>query len=435
MTDLNDFIVTDDTTDNLASLHNRILGGILRAEFSNATTMSGTVTLADSDTPIQRLNCNGANRIVKMPAYNAANHPFFIINTTAATYTLDVQSNAGVTLLTTPLAANGGLVLVIPDGTAGYKALTSGGGSWPITGTLTSQVDLKPAQGTMYNGQISATVASNNLTLALKTKAGTDPSVSDPVSIYIGGAWRQVTATLSVTLAAGTNWMNMGGTQLATKETDLFAYLGYNATDGITIGPSRISYVNKYSEFNTTSTNEKYCRISTITNAAADDEYVVIGRFAATLSAGAGYTWTVPTYTPVNLIQRPIYETRLLDYVTTWASSGTQPAIGDGTITAKYMLKNKFMFNYVLLIAGGTTTFGTGSYTLTVPISPLGYYGHHFVYDSSAGFFYLGDTIYAAGVTINSLRTHGAAATSATVPVTLANGDQILMQGEVPIAA
>ena len=34
--------------------------------------------------------------------------------------------------------------------------------------------------------------------------------------------------------------------------------------------------------------------------------------FGATLSAGAGYTWSVPTFTVNNLIQRPIYETKEL---------------------------------------------------------------------------------------------------------------------------
>ena len=64
----------------------------------------------------------------------------------------------------------------------------------------------------------------------------------------------------------------------------------------------------------------------TIVNAAAGDNYANIGRFAATLSAGAGYTWSVPTYTASNLIQRPIFETSRLD----WVPSGTNFTIGTG---------------------------------------------------------------------------------------------------------
>jgi hypothetical protein len=78
------------------------------------------------------------------------------------------------------------------------------------------------------------------------------------------------------------------------------------------IGFSRIPHACSYDDFSATTTNEKYCAISTITNASATDYYENIGRFGATLSAGAGYTWTVPTFTAKNLIQRPIYETRFL---------------------------------------------------------------------------------------------------------------------------
>ena len=172
-------------------------------------------------------------------------------------------------------------------------------------------------QGFAENYRLSVTVASNNLTVALKTLAGNDPSSTDFVSVRIGNTTRTVTAALSVTKNAATNWCNSGSAELATNEIDYFAYLGYNATDGVVIGFSRIPYANLYSDFSATSTNEKYAGISTITNAAAGDDYVVIGRFAATLSAGAGYTWTVPTFTSANLIQRPIFETRQLAWTPT----------------------------------------------------------------------------------------------------------------------
>jgi len=156
-------------------------------------------------------------------------------------------------------------------------------------------------------------VTSNDLTVALKTLAGNDPSADDPVYIRIGTASiMKVTSALSVTKNAGTNWCNAGSTGLATKEIDYFTYLGYNATDGVVIGFSRIPHGRIYSDFSTTTTDEKYCAISTISNAVGSNPYVVIGRFAATLSAGAGYTWTVPSFTALNLINRPIYETRWL---------------------------------------------------------------------------------------------------------------------------
>ncbi len=179
-------------------------------------------------------------------------------------------------------------------------------------------------QGFLQNGKIVVTDAAG-ITVAIKTLAGTDPSATDPVYVRIGDTVRTISAALSVAKADGTNWCNAGSAELATKEIDYFVYLGYNATDGVVIGFSRYPGANSYDDFSATTTNEKYCAISTITTATATDYYEVIGRFAATLSAGAGYTWSVPTYTAKNLIQRPIYETRLLTWTPTWTGFSVNP--------------------------------------------------------------------------------------------------------------
>ena len=319
MADLTSKQITNGQTSD-ASQYNPLLGSNFESDWSNATSMSGTATLTDADFAIQSFNCNGANRIVKLPAYAVSNHPFIIVNATGAAYTLDVQSSGGVTLLATPLV-DGDAALVMPDGSAGFKRV--GRGIWgSVNGILAS---LNPAPGMLINGTISPTVAGNNLTLALKTLAGADPSITDPVYVYLGGGWRTITAALSVTINAGANSFNSGSTELATKEIDYFAYLRYNATDGVCIGPSRIPYGALYSDFSATATNEKYCAWNTATHAAAGDECTVIGRFAATLSAGAGYTWTVPTFTALNLIQYPIWNTR-------WSPWNSVPT-GDGTVT------------------------------------------------------------------------------------------------------
>ena len=212
-------------------------------------------------------------------------------------------------------------------------------------------------QGFLLNGKIVPSVASNNLTVALKTLAGTDPSASYPVYVRIGDTVRSVTSALSVTKNAGTNWMNAGGSGLATKEIDYFVYLGYNATDGVTIGFSRIPYGTKYGDFSATTTNEKYCAISTITNAASTDYYENVGRFAATLSAGAGYTWSVPTFTAKNLIQRPIYETRWLNWSPTISfTAGVSPSsLSYGDYKYKLISNTCFIKAASIYDSAGTT--------------------------------------------------------------------------------
>jgi hypothetical protein len=197
-----------------------------------------------------------------------------------------------------------------------------------VTGTMTPPKTFFGAnfiapEGFLLNGKIVPSVANNDLTVALKGLDGNDPSATNPVYCRIGDTVHAITAALSVTKADGTNWFNAGSAELATKEIDYFVYLGYNATDGVVIGFSRIPYATQYDQFSATTTNAKYCAISTISNAAAGDDYTVVGRFAATLSAGAGYTWTVPTFTTINLIQRPIFESRILTWLPTLTGFST----------------------------------------------------------------------------------------------------------------
>lgn len=284
------------------------------------------------------------------------------------------------------------------------------------------------------NYKIVPTVTSNNLTVALKTAAGTDPTTANPVMVRIGDTERLITSALSVTKNAGTNWCNSGGAELATLEVDYFVYLGYNATDGVTIGFSRIPFAALYSDFSATSTNEKYCAISTITNAAAGDNYVNIGRFAATLSAGAGYTWTVPSYTSTNLVQRPIYETRDLQFTPVW----TNLTVGDGTVTAGYRIGSRMVRVTTSLVLGATSSVsGAVSHTMPIARSQTFYRSAGLVpsvlvryRDASAAIAYFGTVVIsgsnlALGALDSSVTYLANTALSSTVPFTWATSDSI----------
>src|SRR3989337_715295 len=70
--------------------------------------------------------------------------------------------------------------------------------------------------GVMY--VITPSVASNNLTVALKHLDGTDPSATKPLVFKIGDAWQLVVAALSTTKNAATNWCDAGGAECAAKD-------------------------------------------------------------------------------------------------------------------------------------------------------------------------------------------------------------------------
>jgi hypothetical protein len=299
----------------------------------STTTTSASLTFSTSSF--------GSNAFSSVAYYPNSNPSSFIALTAlSGTAPITYNNGTGAIGLSTPLASNyGGTATTTALGTnafnsTAYLPLTGGTLSGNVTGTslnlstslfvsgTSSSIALNLPEGICENEKIVPSVSSNNLTVALKTLAGNNPSATDPVYCRIGGVVRSITAALSVTISAGTNTFNAGSAELATHDLDLFALVGYNATDGVTIGATRIPYGTQYGDFSATATNEKYAAISTITHAASTDYYDNIGRFAATLSAGAGYTWSVPTYTASNLINRPIYETRWMTYSPQFAGSG-----------------------------------------------------------------------------------------------------------------
>lgn len=56
-------------------------------------------------------------------------------------------------------------------------------------------------------------------------------------------------------------------------------------------------------------------------------------------------------------------------YTSAWTSTGTAPAIGNGTISARYSITGNTVNVAITLVAGGTTTFGTGTYSFSLPFA------------------------------------------------------------------
>jgi len=261
---------------------------------------------------------------------------------------------------------------------------------------------LNTPRGFLLNGKIVPSVASDDLTVAIKGIDGNDPSASNPVYIRIGDTVRDITSALSVTLIDGLR-MNLGSNELIDKEVDMFVYLGYNSTDGVVIGFCRFPYADSFDDFNTAdSNNEKYCAISTITNAVATDYYTVIGRFATTLVTGND--WTVPAFTAKNLIQRPIYETRWLEWAPQWSASGGMTYTSVATHAYNYKISGSTL-SFVL---GGSGTIGGSASSAvigTIPFTPIDLGGNY--RRNGASSEGLGGFIYYRTATINFVKYDG----------------------------
>jgi len=56
-------------------------------------------------------------------------------------------------------------------------------------------------------------------------------------------------------------------------------------------------------------------------------------------------------------------------YTPAWTSSGTAPALGNGTATGHYMRSGKAITVAAEIVSGTTTTFGTGNYRISLPVT------------------------------------------------------------------
>ena len=229
MATLTDFYPVDDFNDVVDDWIRVLIGSSLRSEYKNSENLSATRTLSDADTPNQRFNCNGANRIVKMPtADTVENHPFLIVNSTSSgSYILTIQNNAGTTthLVLFPNQA----ALMVPDGNGEYVGILLRV-SQPLVSTAleglqliwNSATSLSVGTGLCYaeNGnqiEVTSTLTSSGLSLSSSTWYH--------VYVYLSSG----TPAMEVVTTAPTAWK--GSAYSKTGDTSR-RYVGSVKTDG-----------------------------------------------------------------------------------------------------------------------------------------------------------------------------------------------------------
>jgi hypothetical protein len=123
-------------------------------------------------------------------------------------------------------------------------------------------------------------------------------------------------------------------------------------------------------------------------------------------------------------------------YTPTWAAiGGTQPAIGDGTLTGEYSRVGSTVLYRITLVAGSTTTFGSGgSWTFSLPVTSVSYdaitpLATVNTLDTSTSTFAPGiATAQSTSTILPRLGASGIVITNA-LPWTWANGDKVSLMG------
>lgn len=123
-------------------------------------------------------------------------------------------------------------------------------------------------------------------------------------------------------------------------------------------------------------------------------------------------------------------------YTPTWTASSVNPAIGNGTIAGSYLSAGKLTLFKITVSMGSTTTYGTGSYSFSLPVtaalSGLGAnfpVGQAHLRDSSPAANYFRQAVLAVTGTTVVLYDQAGTAAATTVPFTWANGDSLAIMG------
>ena len=120
-------------------------------------------------------------------------------------------------------------------------------------------------------------------------------------------------------------------------------------------------------------------------------------------------------------------------YTVSWTAATTNPSIGNGTLTGRYVQIGKTVICSISLTMGSTTTYGSGIWRFSLPksvaSSSVRYIGQWRAYDTSTDASYSGVTSLSSGDSdiIIFSRDHGSSTLSDVIPFTWASGDELFM--------
>lgn len=125
-------------------------------------------------------------------------------------------------------------------------------------------------------------------------------------------------------------------------------------------------------------------------------------------------------------------------YTPTWTAVTANPVIGTGSLTGRYKINGNTASVHIVMIAGATTTFGSGQWIFSLPAGVTAAYESAiaaFADDSSAAQRWAGvGWIHAGGVqVVRTILTAGGSGAASSVPFAWASGDTLIIQGELEI--
>ena len=167
-----------------------------------------------------------------------------------------------------------------------------------------------PPQGYMINGKIDVTVANSDLTVAIKTLSGNNQALQNLFMYELETLFAlllQLFPLQEMTVQTG---LIQEVLNLQTSEVDYFVYLGYNATDGVVIDSLAFHLLEDMVISLTTNKRKTLCYI--YYHKCYKHRLLRKYRtFQQSFQAVQDILGQYQLFTSINLIQKPIFNTRL----------------------------------------------------------------------------------------------------------------------------
>lgn len=311
------------------------------------------------------------------------------------------------------------------------KTLTAPVLSGTVTGTYTLGGTPTITSPAISNPSITGTVAGGAsytaITLTSPVTSGTSSGTYTSSAVVTHtGTDKDLLVANSVTgnVALTVNALNGTSVDIADVKLNGTTLVSVNSKGGVNMSPTDTATVPLVVNAPSGGTDAFRAQVNAVTKWAV---------------ANGGNLVSTGTTTAVDLTAntgvKPVIGPGLLAYSPTWASTGVAPVVNNGTLSGGYIQYGKQTHVEFYLIMGSTTTFGTGSYTFSLPLAAFNYaLIPGWLYDSSAAAFY---QVYMANQSAGSTTSFvfraatagDATGISGTVPVTLAVGDIIFFSG------
>lgn len=226
-----------------------------------------------------------------------------------------------------------------------------------------------PVDNSTESYVFDASIATSDLTVALKRYDGTDPSVSYPLKIPVGSAILEITSALSVTITdtMGDIFLWDAG-KIQGNDAQLFVYIiDNNGTPQLGLSPSPL--------LRTVATNYFDTGAGSQTGSAAFNNIVMSGTRNATNSCRVigrinvkqsdANAWQAPT--TALLVNYPIFTTDWMTWTPQHSRAGGAYTNLPTQSTAIYMIDNQRM-DYIEVHTQNATPGSSGAQRITAPV-------------------------------------------------------------------